>query len=274
MVDRAPQYVTSQVTTALNETKRASQSDGSLILSAGILDAVTPMSFASTAIPRGRMYAQCEVLDAAGNVVAVVWRGYLQTSGGAVAGVSSSPGMVVEQGWKLRAAVTQTGQGAATSVGFVGRVTSVLREGGFIHDEEPGSGHGEVRVVAQTNPAAGAEFANQTVPVKCRWRVRGQAFQLVTDANVATRVPTLAVMDASSQVVARTFGSGQAASLSYLHSLSAQVGAAALAGTLAQGPLPDIHMPEGFILRFYCLNIQAGDQLSSGRIGVEEWAVP
>lgn len=276
MVDKAPQYVTSQVLSALNDTKRATLGDGSLILKAGILDSVTPMSFAGTAIPRGRIYAECQVLDASGNVVAVVWTDYLQTTGGTVAGTSSSPGMVVEAGWKLRAVVTQTGQGAPVSVGFNGRVTSILREGGYIHSVAPGTGPGEVRTLDLANPAAGADHDTVTVGAKTLLRLNTFRGLFVTDATVANRAFRAILSDSSGNQYGRFFAIvGQAAgeTRTYVGWVNAPAYASAVDGQIIV-PLPDIKMPAGHTIDFDTNNIVAGDNWAQGFGLVEEWAVP
>lgn len=274
MVDKAAQYVTSQLATSLNATTTATSSDGSLILRPGILDSVTPMSFAGTAIPRGRMYAECQVLDAAGNIVGVVWRGYLQTTGGTVAGVSSSPGMVVEVGWRLRGVVTQTGQGAITQVGFLGRVTSVLREGGYIHSEAPGSGEGELRNIAVAAPAAGGQPSVQTVGAKCRVRLATVFATFTANATVANRRIRLAFDDGANNLDAAWHAANVAASEAVDATWFIGAANVGIAGAFAQTPLPEKYLDAGMRFQLFAQNIQAGDQWSASRYVAEEWAVP
>jgi len=51
-------------------------------------------------------------------------------------------------------------------------------------------GEGAFRVVAGTNPAAGAEIS-ETVPTGARWQLTALGFTLTTDATVATRQPNI-----------------------------------------------------------------------------------
>lgn len=264
--------IRAEVESALNAT---TQGRVEPIETAGFLDTVSPMSFRSTAVPRGRMYAEAWVVDKAGEPILCVWRGYLATSGGQVAGPSSTPGMWVEKGWGIRTVVTQTGRGAATLVGFRCLVGSEADNvSGFIHAEEPGSGAGELVRVSITSPAAGADFGAQTAPDKVRWRLRGFTGRLAADATVSDRIFHVIVDNGASDIVSATIGAPLTASTTTVVTGAAESGLMTTRRNRTSFPLPLVTMLPTWRVRFSTEGMAAADQWDSGALHAEEWAVP
>lgn len=99
------------------------------------------------------------------------------------------------------------------------------------------------------------------------WLIRSLTFQLVTDANAATRAVTLSVSDTAVSYRLLTAGATQAASLTRVYSGSEGVSGAAGAGGFIQlnFPTEGIWLPVGHTLTVAVENIQAGDQISAIR---------
>lgn len=275
----SPRMVTPEVTTVLNATTPGNATQLNPAGSgAGVLEVISPLSLAGTAIPRGRIYAQAWVVDSLGNRLFTVWSGYLVTAGGTPAGPASVPGIPIDPSWSIIAVATQTGQGAATRVGFAALISpgSSARAGspGYVHSEDPGSGIGEIRVVNTTQPAAGAN-STETVPAKCRWRCGVWRASLVTDANVANRNLLFQVDDGATTLnniqPNLTQTAGQAVSYDLF---AAAPDRSAVVNSTLHTPMVDAIAHAGWRFKTNVNNIQVGDQLSGIRMGIEEWAVP
>lgn len=245
----------------------------------GILEVVTPVIPAGTQVPRGRIFAECWMVDVVGNPVHSVWRGYLVTSGSTVAGPSSTPGIFIRPGWALKAVATQTDQGAGLTIQFNCSVTPgdfVSDASGYIFNEAPGSGLGELVALTPSAPAAGADYTRFTVPAKCLDSPFAMQAELITSATVANRVARYTYDDGSNRFANIPPATVQAASLDYVYSWGVGL---ALQGAVASilkpnTPLPSLQMKAGWRHGIVTDGIQAADQWSNGNAQVMRWAVP
>lgn len=263
------EYLRVQVVTALNTrvngTVNKKFPDGIL----SIISIVPP-----TSIPRGRIYGRIEILDRAGEVVLTPWSGYVH-SGGAP---SSFPGIRVYQGQEARFVAAHGSEGAATRLTAVLGVTPVPVAGwpsGVFFYEPSGSGRGEQRAIALAAPAAGADYAIQTVPTACAWVQTGFSADLTTDATVASRVPEIHLDNGTSGEDLAISVAVAAATASVTRDYKSGVGVIGpglVGDRVAIASMPT-QIPAGFRVRIFTDNIQAGDQWPAGRLGVEEWAV-
>lgn len=277
----APRMVTPEVTTVLNATTPGNATP--LLptgVGGGVLEVISPLSLDGTAIPRGRMYAQAWVVDSLGNRLFTVWSGYLATAGSTPAGPASVPGIPLDPSWSIIAVVTQTGQGAATRIGFAAFISpgGVARGSpGYIHSEPPGEGTGEPRSFTLTTPAAGANFATETVPAKTRWKLVGYRFTLVASVAAANRSPRLTYNDGSNDFMVGVSDYLVTASqtMVFVGGIGVPHQRTGLANGLIQHiPLPDVTLEPASELRQIVQDLQAADQLSSGVMKIEEWAIP
>lgn len=116
-------------------------------------------------------------------------------------------------------------------------------------------------------PGAGAE-AVHTVPGEWWEMVEAAAWQLVTSAAVATRVPSIRVQDPDQNTVyVGATGATQAASLTVVYGAGevggAVVGAAAARATL---PLPRLWLPAGYRIVAGGAALDVADQVSQFRL--------
>lgn len=135
------------------------------------------------------------------------------------------------------------------------------------------------------DPNAGAEISI-TPRNASGWLIRTLRFQLVTDANVATRGVTLSATDGSNEWFRSAAGISQAASLTRVYAaLDGGVHTAAVGSVIEIGlPVNGLWLPQGHTLRTITENIQATDQFSAVCMfviefpagqGFEQWpAVP
>lgn len=243
----------------------------------GRLEMVTPMSLDMTAIPRGRVYAELWATDAGGAPMACFWRGYLQTSGDMVAGISSTPGAIMYPSWRLQAVVTQSDQGAATRIGFHCHIqpdVSQQAPSGFIHDEEPLSGEGEEVTVSLAAPAAGADYADKTVPAATKWRVESVFGTLTTSAAVADRQPRILYRTGGTTVGTHGPQVAHPASTTASWMFGRDLTLSSVLLKTPTVPITPRQLPAGTVVRLTTLNIDAADQWSAGTLVVRAWAVP
>lgn len=133
---------------------------------------------------------------------------------------------------------------------------------------------GRIRSIALAAPAAGADYADTTVPTGARWRLISLWGQLINDANSANRRLAVTITDGTNDVLVST------GSFELVASVQADVVAGDLPPTPsgpASGeglwiPLPrNLHLSAGWEIQMTTRNIQVGDQWSAGRLLVEEW---
>lgn len=151
----------------------------------------------------------------------------------------------------------------------------------------PGGGEGNIRSIDLGNPAAGADYASQTVPTNAMWRPIAWVGTLVTDATAASRQPRVDITDGTDVVGALTVAyQFQTASLTHLYRATRDVGIGTrldlnIGGTSGQfpasgaHPLPvaDILLPEAYVLDWATVGIQLTDDWGDGQLLVEEWLV-
>jgi len=115
------------------------------------------------------------------------------------------------------------------------------------------------------NPAAGADPAAITVPAGKRWLLLGVRDQMVTDANVADRFPTLTVTNGATAFFATVDSNAQTAGLTHQHYFALGAGAAVLSGTthIINIPIGGIELGPGYVFQVTYANIQAGDDATA-----------
>ena len=133
-------------------------------------------------------------------------------------------------------------------------------------------GFGHIRSVVGTTPAPGAVIS-ETVPPLTTWRLHSFRFKLVTDANVAVRIPVLNFDDGVSIFAQIIPAATQAASTSVTYCYGSGIDSIAVATTpYVQGGLPThMTLTSGFRIRTAGFPLQAGDQISSVTYCVEEF---
>ena len=122
----------------------------------------------------------------------------------------------------------------------------------------------EIRQIA--SPAAGADI---TIPVGNgeAWRLLGLKATVVTDANVAARIPHLALDNGTATIIGAqispgaSFPAGSTVTLSWVSSYAA--GVTVVAGGVVTVGVPDFVIPTGWRLRTITTAIQVGDQWSN-----------
>lgn len=134
------------------------------------------------------------------------------------------------------------------------------------------SGRGSIRGITGTNPGAGSEIS-EVVPTNALWRLIGFHFQLVNDANVATRRVVLIIDDGSDTLMRLESAGVQLASVTNNYSWLSGHGFSSSASIIDQEmPLPtDLYLPQGFRIRTETTNIQAGDNFAAPELFIEEW---
>ena len=132
-------------------------------------------------------------------------------------------------------------------------------------------GHGNMRVITGTTPAAGAEISEQ-VPGNTRWRLLTFQFTLATAATAGNRFPIVVYDNGTVNYVATTPPTGIAASLGVAFNLATGFPSNDDAtGTYMLPGITDHFMLAGFRIRTQTLNLQAGDQYGNVHYLVEEW---
>jgi hypothetical protein len=138
--------------------------------------------------------------------------------------------------------------------------------------ESSTDGDGYTRVIAGTDPAAGAE-ASETVPPGARWELLDFFVQLATDATVAARRAGIFFDDGSAPYY-RSPQPGTVAASAAMDNYWAQGSA------LETAPLPDVSVANlaaghrllaGHRIRTATNNLKAGDNLGQPRYVVREW---
>jgi len=165
-----------------------------------------------------------------------------------------------------------TGAVAPLAVLAQGYVTDTSRFG------YPGSkvrasidGPGVLRSITGTNPAAGAEIS-ESVPANARWRPLSIDFVLVTDATVANREVVLRINDGATPVAEVNTGVSQTATQTRRYSFTRNVQRGTpTASTTITAPMPDVWLPENFILTTLTAGLVAGDDFGGPMLLVEEW---
>jgi len=230
--------------------------------------------------PAGEILAQVTVGDGQGNLVAVVHQVYPGVGRGAL---TSFPGLDIQPGYFVFLALWQTGDGVAAAV----QARVVWGEGpapsqGAVIIETVGSVPGKKATISLGDPAAGANYALQTVPTRTRWKARSEFFELITSAVAANRLPQVLYRDPVPNIFAvHAPGSVQPASVTtdYAPGMGADdnwnsgtvLPAAAL--RLVTFPLKDVWLDPGDSIQHITTNVDVGDNYGPGFLEVEEWAV-
>jgi hypothetical protein len=142
----------------------------------------------------------------------------------------------------------------------------------------PAGGHGMMKAVDATDPAAGAEFPTIPVPTGAIWRVRAMdiAAALVTDATAGNRVLEIRMTDATPTRI----GGGKSdpvppsSTSPLLGGIGVNTGVVLAAGMAGGITLPDMFLFAAFQIQFTTKNLAAADNYGQGTLGIEEWVVP
>ena len=159
---------------------------------------------------------------------------------------------------------------ATLAAGYLTSTQRVVWPGDRIHDSLDGGG--ALRSISGTTPAPGAEIS-ETVPAGARWQLLAFRAQLVTDANVASRVIRLLVDDGANILAHTSTNVGQATALTYTYGWvqGPMTGAVGQVNALLFG-LPNLLLlGAGWRIRTSTASIQVGDQFSLVQYLVREW---
>lgn len=133
-------------------------------------------------------------------------------------------------------------------------------------------GPGTIRLIAGTQPAAGAEVS-ETVPSGARWRLIMFRALLATSATSADRYIGLRVVSGTFSYALREVDKAHPASVTLAHSFVAGQGSDAVVKTLTTYSvgIGEIILAAGTILATATQSLQSGDQYSNVQYMVEEW---
>lgn len=213
------------------------------------------------------------------NIVGTIWRGYVDS--GRVP--ASAPNFPVDSGMYVAARAYATSSSGAIRVDVAVSVESDPKREplgqGFVFNEEPGSGRGFMRAISLAAPAAGAEFATQTVPARALWVAHASYGELTTSVAVANRVLRTEFNDPTAGTMAMmTPDFNQTAATVGVYSGSRNATALragyANAAVVQLYPLPEVRLRAAQRVIYGTSGLQAADQWANGRLVVEEWAVP
>lgn len=153
--------------------------------------------------------------------------------------------------------------------GYVSEHSWLAWPGGMFR--ESSQGRGVLRVIAGTDPAAGAEIV-ETVPTNALWRLISMAATLQTDATVGTRAPAFIASHGGSTYFHAGGGVTTAASAGARYTFAAGVG---VMGSTQNGNLvalpADLVLPGGSTFGTNTGGIFAGDNWGNPTYLVEEW---
>lgn len=132
-------------------------------------------------------------------------------------------------------------------------------------------GPGVLRVIAGTNPAAGAEIS-ETVPAGARWRFIAMTAALVVDATVASRVPVLTFDDGATVYAGVGANFNQTAGTAFIYHWSAggQTNAQTSVSVSVAAPA-NLALPAGARIRTATGALQPADDWGAPEYAVEEW---
>jgi hypothetical protein len=134
------------------------------------------------------------------------------------------------------------------------------------------TGTGRIRVVAISNPAAGADFT-YTVPSGVRWRFISLECTFTTSSFSASRYPALRVSDGTNLLFTSTVAIGLTQSYGWTLCLTAGlVRLASTTGDQALGAPANLYLLPGFKVYSATGSIAAADQYSAIHMLVEEWS--
>ncbi len=153
--------------------------------------------------------------------------------------------------------------------------------GGSLGDGEfaesgPGGGQGNLRSIDLGDPAAGADYADITVPANALWKIRGFHGVFTTAAGGTDRSPSIRIQDGANVVVGGTranviqdpseVATYLGANNNYGHQYDQSV-----TGSVYNFVMPDFLIPEGFDVTFITQFIDGSDNWGDGQLLVEEW---
>lgn len=130
------------------------------------------------------------------------------------------------------------------------------------------------KLVTVTAPAAGAEFT-LTPNTAAWWVVKSLRFQLVTDANVASRGVSIGVTDGNSQYLRLRAVATQTATQTLVYCGYPGASAGSFGGSVSavDWPTDGVWVPQGGSLSSITALLQAGDQFSGITAAVFECPV-
>jgi len=157
--------------------------------------------------------------------------------------------------------------------GYIYKTKSITWPAANLQSSLPSEGF--QRMVTTSDPAAGAEITT-TVPANTIWKIKGLQYDLVTDANAATRRSQVGFGNADFNIIECVSNTSQIASLTRNYRCSNMPAGALLALVpLIIIPIPpDIILKQGDRIFTTTTSLQATDNYSSMKIWVEEWMSP
>lgn len=141
----------------------------------------------------------------------------------------------------------------------------------LIHQESAGAGIGTKRTIALPQPAAGANYAQITVPAGVIWRSRAYRGP-VTAFTAAAKGPLAIVTGASDSLCEMPPFTAIAAAGETCAQNDGTDTSVAAGQNFMEGNLHPVVLVAGQVIQFALFQIVAGDQFGAGTYTVEEWA--
>ena len=156
------------------------------------------------------------------------------------------------------------------TAGYVSRTNGITWPNGSI--KGPLEGIGRIKTIVGTDQAAGAEIS-ETVTSRFLWKLKSIIFTLVTDATVASRIPSLTIEDTNGVFLRVTPSGSQAASITRNHCFGAGLGVTNNTTTnIFNTPiLTDVILPSDAIIKTVTTAIVAGDNYGAPILLVEQF---
>lgn len=143
-----------------------------------------------------------------------------------------------------------------------------------VKSEDSISGHGAIRSITGTDPAAGVEIS-ETVPAGALWRLITLLTILQADATVISRRPALHISDGSTVFFKSSNPGTFAANATGNVNWTAAGDESAVTILANRALLPNyLLLSAGFVITTVTANLQAADDWGAPQLLVEEWIQP
>jgi hypothetical protein len=194
---------------------------------------------------------------------------------GTLVGVAVHPTVAVQRGQTFVRIGLARGTGNPEQVilaqDYVTAAAPLAWPGGRM--SSPTEGPGAIRIIIGTNPPPGIGYSTETVPTNAVWELRSISATLVTDATSTVRLPVIEILlDETTPLYYYGSPTSQLGNLTVNHFFVQAGTEHATRDSTRVGMLPlGARLRGGLQIRYRVSNMQAGDDLSSPRLLVEEW---
>jgi len=222
----------------------------------------------------GRLYVAVFIEDEDQIIQATLFKGYVYDQHP----VDGNGALVLREGDRLRIESKSSLAGIKLRIRGKQLRNQAIPGGWTGTDEGILEGPGFLRSITMTNPAAGVFTSAEDCPTGARWLVRGGRVPVVSDVNVANRFMAALTDDGSITVTMALSSLALTASLARTYIFVPGLGAyqPALIGATEIVPMgSDVRMFAGWTFTFSLFSgAQAGDDLGTPQLHVEEWLEP